>query len=84
MCIGIATVIEKYQGTSFVSEHVYGSWWFVALWAVLTVAACIYIWQQRLYKRVAVVWLHLSFVVILAGALTTWLTARRGTVSFKQ
>ncbi|MDE7455451.1 MAG: cytochrome c biogenesis protein CcsA [Prevotella sp.] len=83
VCIGIATVIEKYQGTSFVSEHVYGSWWFVVLWAVLTVAACVYLYKQRLYKRVAVVWLHLSFVVILAGALTTWLTARRGMVSLR-
>lgn len=83
VCIGLATVIEKYQGTSFVSEHVYGSWWFIALWAVLTVVACVYLEQQKLYKRVAVVWLHVSFVVILAGALTTWLTARRGMVSLR-
>lgn len=83
VCIGLATVIEKYQGTSFVSEHVYGSWWFVALWAVLTVVACVYLYQQKLYKRVAVMWLHVSFVVILAGALTTWLTARRGMVSLR-
>lgn len=83
VCIGLATVIEKYQGTSFVSEHVYGSWWFVVLWAVLTVVACVYLYQQKLYKRVAVMWLHVSFVVILAGALTTWLTARRGMVSLR-
>lgn len=83
VCIGLATVIEKYQGTSFVSEHVYGSWWFVVLWAVLTVVACVYLYQQKLYKRVAVMWLHVSFVVILAGALTTWLTARRGVVSLR-
>lgn len=83
VCIGLATVIEKYQGTSFVSEHVYGSWWFVVLWAVLTVVACGYLYQQKLYKRVAVMWLHVSFVVILIGALTTWLTARRGMVSLR-
>lgn len=83
VCIGLATVIEKYQGTSFVSEHVYGSWWFVVLWAVLTVVACVYLYQQKLYKRVAVMWLHVSFVVILAGALTTWLAARRGMVSLR-
>lgn len=83
VCIGLATVIEKYQGTSFVSEHIYGSWWFVVLWAVLTMVACVYLEQQKLYKRVAVMWLHVSFVVILAGALTTWLTARRGMVSLR-
>ena len=83
VCIGAATIIEKYQGTAFVSEHVYGAWWFVVLWAALTVAACVYMYGQRLYRRRAVMLLHVSFVVILAGALTTWLTARRGTVSLR-
>ena len=79
-CIGFATVIEKYRDTLFVSEHIYGAWWFSALWAVLTVASLAYIMQQRLYKRVAVMLLHLSFVVILVGALTTHLFAQRGTM----
>ena len=81
MCIGFATVIEKYQGTSFVSEHIYGAWWFSALWAILTVASCAYLLKQRLYKRFAVMLLHLSFVVILAGALITHLFARKGSVA---
>ena len=79
-CIGVATVVEKYSGTDFVGDNIYGSWWFSALWAVLTVASLAYMMQQRLYKRVAVMLLHVSFVVILAGALTTHLFARRGTV----
>ena len=82
-CIGFATVIEKYQGTAFVGEHIYGAWWFVALWAALTVAALAYMVEQRVYKRAAVLLLHLSFVVILAGALTTHLFARRGTVRLR-
>ena len=82
-CIGFATVIEKYEGTTFVGEHIYGAWWFVALWAVLTVAALAYMVEQRVYKRSAVMLLHLSFVVILAGALTTHLFARRGTVRLR-
>ena len=83
VCIGVATVIEKYQGTAFVSDNIYGAWWFSALWAVLTVAALAYIVKQRLYKRLAVMLLHLSFVVILVGALVTHLTARRGTVRLR-
>ena len=82
-CIGLATVIEKYRGTAFVSEHIYGAWWFSALWAVLTLVALAYIMKQRLHKRVAVMLLHISFVVILAGALTTHLFARRGTVRLR-
>ena len=83
VCIGFATVIEKYRGTTFVGEYIYGAWWFSALWAVLTIAAFAYIIQQRLYKRLAVMLLHLSFVVILAGALTTHLFARRGIIRLR-
>ena len=83
VCIGLATVIEKYRGTGFVGEQIYGAWWFSALWVVLTVVACAYIVKQRLYKRVAVFMLHLSFVVILAGALVTHLLARRGTIGLR-
>ena len=83
VCIGFATVIEKHYGTSFVGEQIYGAWWFSVLWAMLTVAACAYRFQQRLYKRVAVMLLHMSFVVILAGALTTHLFAKRGTVRLR-
>ena len=82
-CIGFATVVEKYHGTAFVSDNIYGAWWFSALWGVLTVASLAYIMKQRLYKRVAVFVLHLAFVVILVGALTTHLTARRGTVRLR-
>ena len=84
VCIGFATVIEKYRGTAFVGEHIYGAWWFSALWAALTVAALAYFVRQRLYRRLALLLLHASFVVILAGALTTHLFARSGTVSLRE
>ncbi|MBR3481028.1 MAG: cytochrome c biogenesis protein CcsA [Prevotella sp.] len=83
VCIGFATIIEKYHGTAFVSEHIYGAWWFSALWAVLTVAACAYMLKQHLYRRMAVFLLHASFVVILAGALVTHLFAKQGTVRLR-
>ncbi len=83
VCIGFATIIEKYRGTHFVSEQIYGAWWFSALWALLTVAACAFFFKQRLYQRAAVMLLHVSFVVILAGALTTHLFARSGTVRLR-
>ena len=83
VCIGLATVIEKYRGTTFVGDHIYGTWWFSAMWAALTVTALAYIMRQRLYKRIAVMLLHLSFVVILAGALTTHFFAQRGTVRLR-
>ena len=81
--LAIATIVEKYQGTPYVAEHIYGAWWFAALWALLTAVAVFYFLQRRV-SRPAVVVLHLSFVVILAGALLTRLTARQGFVHLRQ
>lgn len=83
VCIGLATIVEKYEGPAFVGDHIYGSWWFCALWGMLTFAAVVYMIKVKLHKRLAVFMLHMSFVVILAGALTTHLTAKRGTVNLR-
>ena len=26
VCIGLATVVEKYRGTAYVGENIYGAW----------------------------------------------------------
>lgn len=81
--MAIATIIEKYQGTQFVSENIYGSWWFSALWAVLTAFAIVYFLKRKV-RRWSTIALHLSFVLILAGALLTHLTASQGTLHLRQ
>ena len=83
VCIGLATVIEKYHGTAFVSEHIYGAWWFSALWGVLTVASCACFIKKKLYKRFAIFLLHMAFVVILIGAFVTHLTASSDTIHLR-
>ena len=83
VCIGLATVIEKYQGTTFVGEHIYGAWWFSALWGVLTVVSCAHFIKAKLYKRFAVFLLHMAFVVILIGAFVTHLTANSNTIHLR-
>jgi len=79
-----ATIVEKFKGTPFAGEYIYGSWWFVLLWLVLSVASIAYVIKMRLYKRLAVIMLHTSFVIILIGALTTFLTAQRGDVHLRE
>ena len=81
--MAVATMIEKKQGTSYVSDHIYGAWWFSALWALLTGFAIFYFIKRKV-RRPSVVALHLSFVVILAGALLTHLTAERGIVLLRK
>ncbi|MCR4582267.1 MAG: cytochrome c biogenesis protein CcsA, partial [Prevotella sp.] len=78
-----ATIVEKYQGTTYVADHIYGSWWFSALWALLTALAVFHFVRRRV-RRPSAVALHLSFVVILAGALLTHLTSRKGIVHLRQ
>jgi ABC-type transport system involved in cytochrome c biogenesis permease subunit len=81
--LAAATVVEKYLGTEYVSEHIFGAWWFSAMWAVLTAVATFYFIKRKV-RRASVVVLHLSFVIILAGALLTHLTAVRGVVPLRK
>ena len=78
-----ATIVEQYKGTTFVGTYIYGSWWFILLWALLTAFGVAWIIRQRM-RRWALLLLHASFIVILAGALLTHLTARRGMLHLRQ
>lgn len=77
-----ATFVEKFRGTEFVHASVYGSWWFVSLWAVLALLAVAYFVGRRV-RRASVVLLHLSFAVILIGALLTHVTSWQGAVRLR-
>lgn len=79
LCMATATIVEKCYGTDFAHAHIYGSAWFVALWGVLAMAGMVYLFKRGIAHRPAVMLLHVSFVVILLGALTSFLTAERGT-----
>ena len=83
VCMAAATVVEKYSGTDFVRANVYGAWWFSLLWAVLTAAGVVYFLRHRC-KSWSGIALHLSFVVILAGAFVTHVSSERGTVHLRQ
>lgn len=72
-----ATFIEKSRGTDIVHTAVYGSWWFTVLWTLLAVAAVAYILHRRV-RRLSTLALHLALLLILAGALLTHVSARRG------
>lgn len=84
LVMAVATFIENAQGTPFVTGHIYGAWWFVALWAILTITGAACLVRLKVYKRPPVLMLHLAFVIILAGAFTTYITAKRGTVHLRK
>ena len=78
-----STVLEKIYGTDFAAAHIYGAGWFAALWGALTLAALACLFRRKLWRRPAVLLLHLSFAVILAGASVTWLFGRQGTLHLR-
>ncbi len=82
--LGYATFVEQAHGPLFVAESIYHTWWFFALWACLAVLSVIIITQQKLWKRTAVFMLHISFLVIMAGAAVTFITGNEGIVHLRK
>ena len=80
----IATIIEKIYGSDFVYEHIYGSVPFVMLWAVFTVFSVIYLLKRKVLKKTLTMLLHASFLLILVGALVTWMFGEQGTVHLRE
>lgn len=79
----VATIVEKLYGTEFALATIYKSWWMVSLWAVATIAALCYVWREGLHRRWRILLLHLSFVVILIGAMVSYVTGREGRVHLR-
>ncbi len=78
-----ATIMESIKGTPFTSENIYTTTWFVLLWAALVISATCYIVMRKLYGNVCVFLIHVSFVVILLGALASWLTSESGSIHLR-
>lgn len=83
LVMAAATWIESFRGTSYVSAHFYGSSWFVVLWGLLCLSALPPVVRRLRHHHFAFL-IHLSFVIILAGALTTHLTSRRGLLHLRE
>ena len=79
-----ATIIEKVYGSDFVYEHIYGSVSFVVLWAAFAVFSVIYLLKRKVLKNPLTMLLHASFLLILLGALVTWLFGEQGTVHIRE
>ena len=76
--LAVATFVEHAQGMAFVTEHVYHSVPFIVLWGALGVLMIFSLWKKTFFQVGPKILLHFSFLVILAGALTTYLTSSKG------
>ncbi len=76
--LAVATLVEHFLGSAFVAEHIYHSAPFILLWGALGVLMIFSLWKKTFLQVWPKILLHLSFLVILAGALTTYLTSHKG------
>lgn len=74
MTLMTATVIEKIHGSSLI----YTSPLTIALWALLAISGTVYLISCRMWKHAMTCGLHLSFLLILGGALVTHCVGEQG------
>lgn len=82
VCMAAATIVEKSQGTDYAHAHYYGAWWFILIWTVLAALGAFYIIKRKV-KCASTLALHLSFIIILLGALLTHVSAKRGMIHLR-
>ena len=76
--LAAGTIVEKLHGSEYALDHVYSTWWFVGLWALVAGFMVYLAVRCRMWKRLTVCALHLSILLILLGALLTMLTGQHG------
>ena len=84
LAIAVATFVEDATNTTMAKEYIYGSPWFIGLWGAVVIASIPVVWQWKLWKKVPVFLLHISFIMILAGALTTHLSGKQYTIHLRE
>ena len=79
-----ATVIEKLYGSAQALSLVYHSPVFIALWAVAAISGVTIMIRRHTFRKPFTFLLHISLVLILAGALLTMLTGTSGIMELRR
>lgn len=84
LMMAAATVIERLYGTDTALSIVYHSPIFIVLWAVTAISGVWLLIKRGTIRKPATFFLHISFVLILAGALITMLTGKSGMMELRR
>lgn len=84
--LAAATFVEKWQGTAVAREAIYNNPLFYLLQLLLVVNFCATAWKARLWqqRKYGILVMHISFIVILLGALVTSLFGFEGIVHIRE
>lgn len=78
-----ATVVEKMLGSASAFTLIYHNPLFLLLWVIVAIFGIIRLARHNGSRKFFTITLHLSFVLILAGALTTFITAETGRIHLR-
>ena len=84
LMMAAATVIERLHGTDRALSIVYHSPVFIAFWAVTAISGVWILIRRGTIRKPATFMLHISFVLILAGALITMLSGKSGIMELRR
>ena len=79
-----ATWDGNVSGNAHTVHVIYNSVWFSLLWILMATVGCYIMMDRSLHKRLSVFLFHVSFMMILSGALTTRLTGDSGQVHLRE
>lgn len=84
--LAVATLIEKYAGTAIAKTLVYYAPITFLVYVLLVINFFAATWKHKLFRRDKCGYLviHFSFVVILAGALTTHILGKEGIIHLRE
>lgn len=84
VCVLAATTfVEQAHGTDFVEKNVYHTIWFGCLWGVIAVMVTAVIVRRALWHRLPVLLFHGSLLIILAGAMITFVGGEKGHIHLR-
>ncbi len=81
VALAAGTVVEKFHGSEYALSHVYGAWWFIALWGVAAAGMTILLFVKKTWEEPVRCLMYLSTLIISLGALLTMLTGQHGEIT---
>ncbi len=81
--LAVTSLLDAITGCEGTSLSVYTSWSFTILWILLALLSIVYVCKKRLYANPATLFIHVALLVILCGALTTYLFSTHGTIRLR-
>lgn len=80
LVLACSSYLQQVKGGVFASRYIYHTAWFFTVWLLLAVCSVVYIIYKKMYHKLSLLALHLSFVLILIGASITFFTSKNGTI----